>query len=113
MVMFAGALIALAAQSAAAPEPQANPQVIAQALDRCMATYAVRMTKTDASDETIFAEATRGCVQLNEQFKAAINAQVPAPQASAFIKQMDATAKPNFMVMLAKIRRDRAARAAN
>ena len=113
MGIFFSAMLFSAVQSMTPPPAQQNPQIIAQALDRCMATYAVRLTNTKAPDETIFAEATRGCLALNERLKSAINTQVPAAQASSFIKQMDASAKPDFMGMLAQIRRDRASKPAN
>jgi hypothetical protein len=113
MAIFIGAVLLSGAQSLVTPQAQPNPQIIAQALDRCMATYAVRLTKTSASDETIYAEAAQGCSPLNERLKGAINAQVPAAQAADFIKQMDASAKPNFIAMLAKIRRDRASQPTN
>ena len=92
---------------AAAQPVQTNPQIIAQAYDRCMATYAVRLTRTEATDEEIFAQAIRGCQSLEDQLTDAINAQVSAAQAAEFLQAMEAQAKPNFMTMLARIRSDR------
>jgi hypothetical protein len=74
-----------------------------------MATYAVRPTRTDASDEAIHAEAQKGCQSIDTELRAAVRAQAPA-QAEALIGQFDAAAKPNFMALLNRIRADRAAR---
>jgi len=105
------AAISLAgAQAASTAQAEPSAQIVAQALDRCMATYAVRLTKTDASDEAIFTEATTSCLPLNVRLRAAINAQLPPPQAAGVIRSFDAQAKPNFMTMLAKIRSDRASK---
>ena len=102
------AAAALCAWHGTAAQPvQTNPQVIAQAYDRCMATYAVRLSRTEATDEEIFVQATRGCQSLDDQLTAAINAQVPAAQAAQLLQAMDAQAKPNFMAMLERIRSDR------
>ncbi|HVJ02184.1 MAG TPA: hypothetical protein VM662_08380 [Sphingomonas sp.] len=92
-------------------QQQGNIQIIAQALDRCMATYAVRLTRTAASDDDIYGQATTSCKSLRDQLTAAIRAQVPSAQATSLLGSLDAQAKPNFMAMLAKIRSDRAARA--
>ncbi len=113
MNVMVGAILMAGVQSVAPPQAQQNIQVTAQALDRCMATYAVRLTKTPASDDAIFAEATRSCAPLNEALTTALNTQLPPAQANAFIKQMDASARPNFMTMLARIRHDRASKPAN
>lgn len=101
---------AVSVQPAVAQEGQANAQIIAQALDRCMATYAVRLTRTAASDEEIYAEANRSCAPLNAKFVDAIHAEVPPQQAADLLKTLDETAKPNFFRMLAQIRSDRAKR---
>ncbi len=105
--------VALVSQLALAQPPQANVMTIAQANDRCMTTYAVRMTKTDATDEVIFASATEGCKNLNEQLYAAIDREYPAAQANELKSQLGAQAKPNFMNLLQKIRSDRAKRGSN
>lgn len=84
---------ALASHSALAQSEQANAMMLAQANDRCMTTYAFRMTGTDATDEAIFASATAGCKALKSQ--------------------LEAQAKPNFLNLLQKIRADRARRAGN
>ena len=87
--------------------------LLAQANDRCMTTYAVRMTKTDATDDTIFASAVEGCKELQSQLYAAIDGEYPAPQATELKGQLDARAKPDFLALLQKIRTDRAQRAGN
>jgi hypothetical protein len=102
---------ALLAQSAAAQQGQPNVQIVAQAVDRCMATYAVRLTKTAAEDEDIFAQASQGCLSLRGQLTAAINAQLPASQAGEILRTLEAQEKPNFMALLARIRSDRSQRA--
>ena len=93
---------------ATAQQPQANLQLLAQAYDRCMATYAVRLTRTEATDEQIYSEATQSCRGLDEQLTAAINSQLPPAQAAEVLETMDAQDKPNFLQMLARIRSDRA-----
>lgn len=114
MQIVSSSIVALAlltvAQTSAAQQAPLSPQIIAQAVDRCMATYAVRLTRTAASDESIYAAAEQGCRPLNDQLKAAARTAVPPAQADAFIQQLDASAKPNFLAMLARIRSDRAAR---
>lgn len=101
----------LLTHQAAAQQGQPNAQIVAQAVDRCMATYAVRLTKTDTADEDIFAQAKLGCLPLHGQLVAAINAQLPAAQAGEILRTLDAQEKPNFMALLARIRSDRAQRA--
>jgi hypothetical protein len=107
---MAGLICVLSIPQASAQQDQANIQIIAQAQDRCMATHAVRLTKTDASDENIYAQATSSCRSLNEQLVAAIKAQLPPEEAAEILGQLQTQAKPNFMSMLTKIRADRARR---
>jgi len=111
--MIAVSLIAaaLAAQSAEPAEPGA--MVLAQAQDRCMATYAVRLTKTSATDEGIYAEAVSGCKDLNGQLIAAIAREYSPAQAAELTAAMEAQAKPNFLKLLQRIRADRLQRAGN
>lgn len=87
--------------------------MLAQANDRCMTTYAVRLTRTDATDEAIFASAVEGCAELKSQLYAALDKEYPAAQASELKGQLDAAARPNFLNLLQKIRNDRAQRAGN
>jgi phage protein D len=54
-----------AAQQVTAQQPHPNAQILAQAYDRCMATHAVRLTHTTASDKEIFAQATESCLPLD------------------------------------------------
>ena len=103
----------LTVQQAFAQEVQANAQIIAQANDRCMATYAVRLTKTDATDEAIYAEAARSCQPLQDNLATALKAQLTPAQADDILKTLAEQAKPNFMAMLTQIRSDRATRASN
>ncbi|MGZ8346419.1 MAG: hypothetical protein ACXWUP_04815 [Allosphingosinicella sp.] len=106
------ALLSLfAAQQATAQQAQPDVQMLAQAYDRCMATYAVRLTHTSATDEDIFMQATQSCLSLNGQLRAAINTQLPPAHATEILQSIDAQAEPNFMTMLARIRSDRARRA--
>lgn len=110
-VALASLILAVPFQQASAQSAQPNIQILAQAYDRCMATQAVRLTHTQASDEEIFAAATQSCLSLDQQLRAGIAAQLPATQALQVVEAMDAQAKPNFMAMLARIRSDRARRA--
>lgn len=108
---FLGLLTAIAAQPSTAQPTQPDASTLAQALDRCMATYAVRMTSTDASDDAIFAAATEGCKQIDTELTKTVRRDFPPAEAEAAIKQWSAQAKPNFMNLLSRIRADRAAQA--
>ena len=99
-----------AAQQAAAQDPQPNAMVLAQALDRCMATQAVRLTRTAAADAEIYAQARQTCLALNDQFRAAVSAQLPSADAAEMLRSIDQQAEPNFLAMLSRIRGDRARR---
>ncbi|MBE1529336.1 hypothetical protein GGC65_003792 [Sphingopyxis sp. OAS728] len=111
MGLFLGATLLSGAVHA--QPTQANAMMLAQANDRCMTTYAVRMTKTDAADDAIFAAATEGCKNLKSQLFSAIDKEYPADQASGLKSQLDAAEKPNFIKLLQKIRTDRLQRAGN
>lgn len=106
-----GLLAAIAAQPSTAQPTQPDASTLAQAFDRCMATYAVRMTRTDASDDAIFAAATEGCKQIDTELTKTVRRDFPPAEAEAAIKQWSAQAKPNFMNLLSRIRADRAAQA--
>jgi len=102
---------AIAALSLGAPPaPAQDVGVVAQAYDRCMTTYAVRLTRTAAIDSDIYAEATRSCASLKDQLRAAVIAQLPAAQSSEILRAIDSQGESNFMAMLARIRSDRARR---
>jgi hypothetical protein len=104
------ALILAVAAPATAQEAQPDFRIVAQAYDRCMATYAVRLTRTAASDGEIFSQASQGCLALKDRLRAAINAQLPPAQAGEILQAIDAQGEPNFMAMLRRIRSDRARR---
>ena len=87
--------------------------MVAQAQDRCMTTYAVRLSRETTDDEAIFEQAKAGCSELNAQLEAAILREVPVEKQSELRSMLADSEKPNFMTMLAKIRSDRAAREAN
>jgi hypothetical protein len=107
-------LLALfAAQPAAAPEAQPKVPILAGAMDRCMATYAVRLTWTETADEDIFSQATEGCRPLADQLHAAIARDYPADQARELVAALQANARPNFLALLQRIRADRQRRAGN
>ncbi|AQA00519.1 hypothetical protein BWQ93_20185 [Sphingopyxis sp. QXT-31] len=103
----------LVAGAVHAQPAQANAMMLAQANDRCMTTYAVRMTKTDVADDAIFAAATEGCKDLKSQLFGAIDKEYPVDQASGLKSQLDTAEKPNFMKLLQKIRTDRQRRGGN
>ena len=109
-VVFFASLVA--AQPAPASSPPSHPDfgIVAQAYDRCMATYAVRLTRTAATDAQIFTEATRSCLPLKARLRAAIIAQLPPAEAAELLGAVDAPAEPGFMALLARIRSDRARR---
>jgi hypothetical protein len=110
--MFSAVAAVFAAPSAAqTAEP--NAMLLAQALDRCMTTYAVRLTKTDAADGLIFSEAVAGCKRVKDQLGFAIAKEYKADQAKELTSMLDAQAKPNFMKLLQRIRTDRLSRTAN
>jgi hypothetical protein len=91
-----------------APEP--NAMLLSQAYDRCMTTFAVRLTRTDASDEAIYSAATEGCGELQLAMFAAMRREIPQPDVETIISQITDSAEPNFMALLNRIRTDRAAR---
>jgi len=91
---------------------QSEAMTIAQALDRCMTTQAVRLTRTDATDDAIFLSASEACRDLETGLAAALRAERPHDEAEAIIVAMNEQAQPNFQTMLDRIRSDRAARAA-
>jgi hypothetical protein len=103
-------MIAAAIPPALAQQGQPDVVIVAQALDRCMATYAVRLTKTPASDDIIYAEAVKGCAPLNDKFVEGIKRTVPSRQATELLRDMETSKKPRFLNMLAQIRSDRAKR---
>jgi len=107
--MPAPSILAVLALAAAQPpaSPQPDAATLAQAVDRCMATYAVRLTRTEATEEAIFAAASQGCRALTEQLNTAIARDYPAEQAREAIATIAASARPNFMQMLQRIRADR------
>ena len=101
---------AICLQNASAQEAQPDIQIVAQAYDRCMATYAVRLARTPAPDEAIYGEATKSCSPLKDKLVEAIRQQVSPPEAAKILASMDVSAKPNFLNMLNRIRSDRAKR---
>jgi hypothetical protein len=108
--VVASALL-LSAQQSVAQQPQANVMTLAQALDRCMTTQAVRLTHTSAADSEIYAQARQSCQGLNDQLRAAIAEQLPPADAAQILASIDGQAEPNFMTVLSRIRQDRARRA--
>lgn len=103
------AALLLALPAAAQPAP--SVPLLAQAYDRCMATFAVRLTRTEAADDAIHAEAKKGCQDIDDQLRAAVRAQLPPADADRLLSQFDASSRPNFMALLQRIRADRAAQA--
>ena len=110
--IIAMAILGIAAQSAFAQPAHPDVSTLAQALDRCMTTYAVRLTKTEAADEAIYLAAVDGCKQIEVDLTTAVRRDVPATQGEAALAQWKEQAKPNFMSLLQRIRSDRAARGA-
>lgn len=100
------------AQPVTAQQVQPGAQILAQALDRCMTTFAVRLMKTNATDEAIYAEATKSCAPLNARFVTAVHAELAPQDAAQLLAEVDAARRPNFYTMLGRIRSDRAKRAA-
>ena len=83
---------AITAQPAEAAQPTA--MVLAQAHDRCMVGYAVRLTKTSANDEAIYSAAVAGCKALHEQLGAAVAREYAPEQAAQLTTALDAQALP-------------------
>lgn len=108
--IIATTIIGMAAQSASGQSPEPDVSTLAQALDRCMTTYAVRFTKTELADEAIYIAAVEGCKQIEIDLTAAVKRDIPAAKGEAAITQWQEQAKPNFMTLLQRIRTDRAAR---
>ena len=105
--------IALVAAAIAAQPAQPSTMMLAQAYDRCMATYAVRLTKTAATDEAIYTEAVAGCKALKDQLTAGIGREYAPAQVTELTAAMEAQAKPNFLALLQRIRTDRLSRPGN
>lgn len=112
--MIVVSLIAVAAFAAQSAQPaQPSAMTLAQAHDRCMTTYAVRLTKTAATDEAIYAEAVAGCKAVQDLLGAAIAKEYTPAQAAELTAMLEAQAKPNFLTLLQRIRTDRLSRAGN
>jgi L-alanine-DL-glutamate epimerase-like enolase superfamily enzyme len=112
--MMAISLIAAAALAAQAAQPaQPSAMVLAQAHDRCMTTYAVRLTRTSATDEAIYAEAIAGCKALKDQLSASIAREYSPAQAAELTGTLETQARPNFLTLLQRIRTDRLSRGGN
>ncbi|WP_344707435.1 hypothetical protein [Sphingomonas swuensis] len=84
-----------------------SAMVIAQAHDRCMAGFAVRLTKTSATDDAVYSEAVAGCRALREQRDAAVAREFAPEQAAHLTRFFEAQAKPSFLRLLERIRNDR------
>ncbi len=110
--IIAVVILGVVAQSALAQATQSDVSTLAQALDRCMTTYAVRLTKTETVDEAIYLAAVDGCKQIEVDLTTAVRRDVPATQGEAALTQWKEQSKPNFMSLLQRIRSDRAARGA-
>lgn len=104
--------IGLAHAAYAEPTKQ-NAMMLAQAHDRCMTTYAVRESKTTATDAEIFSLANAGCKDLEEQLYTAIKKEYPSSQSEELIPMLQSQAESNFTKLLLKIRNDRSRRAGN
>lgn len=107
------AALATAGQPLAAEPAQPKAQLLAQAHDRCMTTYAVRLTYTAATDEAIYSEAVSGCSAVKNELGAAISREYPADRAAELTALLEAQAKPNFLTLLQRIRTDRLGRVRN
>ena len=100
----------LVAAPAMAQQPEPDFRIVAQAYDRCMTTYAVRLTRTAATDDEIFDQASQSCLPLEDRLRAAISVQLPPAQAGEILQAIDAQGEPNFRAMLDRIRSGRARR---
>ncbi|WP_265587296.1 hypothetical protein [Sphingomicrobium arenosum] len=102
----------LAALFLSAAVQQVTPETmqLAQTHDRCMTTFAVRLSKETTDDEAIFEQAQAGCAELEQALDARLDADLGPDHAPALKAQLEVAAKPNFLAMLDRIRRDRAAR---
>ena len=110
--MFLASLAGAAAITAQPAEAaQRSAMVAAQAHDRCMVGYAVRLTKTSATDEAIYSEAVAGCKALHKQLGVAVAREYAPEQAAQLITAFEAQAKPNFLALLQRIRTDRLGKA--
>jgi hypothetical protein len=85
--------------------------MLAQAHDRCMTTYAVRLSSTATDDEAIYSEAAAGCKELEKQLGSVLLREYPPAQAAELTELLELQSKPNFMSLLQRIRTDRAAKA--
>lgn len=93
-----------------AAQQQPDIPTLASALDRCMATYAVRMSGGDATDDAIYAAASNGCQSIETELLTLVRSTMPAERAEPALQQWAAQKRPNFMAVLQRIRADRAVR---
>ena len=108
---FLSAAMIILASPAVAQRAQPNIMTIAQVLDRCMTTQAVRLSRESTDDEAIFSQAKAQCAELDAALDASMEREVPAERQADLKAQLANSEKPNFMTVLAKIRSDRSARA--
>jgi hypothetical protein len=113
MMMIAVSMVVAAALAQSVPSNQPSAMLLAQAHDRCMTTYAVRLTKTTAPDDAIYAEAVAGCKAVKDQLATGIAREYPAAQAAELTAMLEAQAKPNFLALVQRIRTDRLGRPGN
>ena len=108
---YLGCLSAIFAVPVFAQQSPPSAMTMAQAQDRCMTTYAVRLSRDSQDDEAIYEAAKGNCAELDAKLIEAIDRELPAETAQQIKAQMAEQARPNFMVMIAKIRADRVSRA--
>ena len=103
IAVLAGTLV----QPSVAQPTQPSLATLAEALDICLASYAVQLTYSSASDDAIYAAAKDGCKKIETELIATVRRDVPPAQADAALRQWAAVAKPNFMTVIQRIRADR------
>ena len=108
--MVAGCVLALGAHGASAQRPGADAPTLAQALDRCMAVQAVRLTKTDIGDDEMYARAAEACRGVKERLAEKVGEDYPAAEGAQALREVEAQSRPGFMGMVDKVRGVRAGR---
>lgn len=111
--MFRTAVIAvfLVASPTVARTPEPSLMLLAEAHDRCLVTYAVRLAGSGEEDEQIYAAASQGCSEIKARRDGAVRTELPPEHVDDLLRELEAAEKPNFMRVLKQIRADRAARA--
>jgi len=91
--------------------PLAQIMITANAYDRCVTTYAVKLLESGLSDDDLYVVASTMCRDLNDLMKQRIIASLPAAQANEMLARLGADPKGDYLKKLQAIRQGRSRRA--